>query len=408
MLNLNWSGNYGHSHFDNGSIILFAEGQELLSDIGYTHSKYRAWTLTTASHNTVVIDQKDQDKGTQRGSSAKPVTGQLKFYDDKDTHVKVIDLDVSPAYAIAKTYRRRLVMVNAGPGRDYIVDRFDVEGGQDHDWFLHGMCEQEGTLETSLALNRPVTTLVPAGGVNKMAEKQDDTDPDKFHPYSYIRDIKSGVASEKPWTVTWRYNDGVGLRVHNLSPEGTQAFRFRSPSIRLAQEDGNKLEDFMHSGIMLRHSGKASSFIAVHEPFRNETWIESVQRNGDELVVRYKLNGSTVEDRISMHDGQIAVNSSAGWKYNSGTARSGKVEGLQTTGGKYRIQLDKEAPKVNFVRLDLAGGETRYYSVASVQGKSLELVDDPGFTMGADGKVVFHTFPKDQHDGPLRYTLFVQ
>lgn len=62
---------------------------------------------------------------------------------------------------------------------------------------------------------------------------------------------------------------------------------------------------------------------------------------------------------------------------------------------------------MNFVRLDLADGETRYYPVAAVDGKWLEFIDDPGFTIGADGKIVFHTFPKDQHEGPLRYTLFV-
>lgn len=401
MVNLNWSGNYGHSHYDNGSIILFAQGQELLSDLGYTHTKYRGWTLTTASHNTVVIDQKDQDRGRER-----MVSGNLKFYDDRDPHVKAIDVDASPAYASAKTYRRRLVMVHAGPGRDYIIDRFDVEGGKDHDWFLHGMAEEEGTLETSIPLEKTVSTLVPEWGVNKMPEKQDDTDPAKFHPYVYIRNIKSGVASEKPWTATWRYSEGLGLRVHHISPAGTQAFRFSSPSIRPAQEDGNKLENFMHHGIMQRNSGKASSFIAIHEPFRNETWIESLQRDGNALVVRYKLNGAAVEDRITLTDGQITVNSSAGWKYNSGTPRSGKVESLQTVNGKFRLQLDKEVPNVKFIRIDLADGGTRYYPVTSVPGRSVELVDDPGFTL-ADGKVSFHTFPKDQHPGPLNYTLFV-
>lgn len=405
MLNLNWSGNYGHSHYDNGSILLYAAGQELLSDIGYTHGKYRLWTITTASHNTVVIDQKEQD----HGSPEKPVTGQLKFYDDKDSHVKAIDLDASPAYAVAKTYRRRLVMVHAGAGRDYVVDRFDVEGGQDHDWFLHGMCEQEGMLETSIALDRPLDkTLMPDWGGKEIPKQQSDTDPKRFHPYVFLRDLKTGSIPETSWTATWRYNGGVGLRTHNLPQTGTQVFRFRSPSIRGADEDDNKLENFMHNGIMLRHSGKASSFVAVHEPFRNEPWIESVKNEGGSMVVRYILNGAAVEDHISLNDAEITVSSSAGWKYSSGTAHSGKVERLDTANGKWRLQLDKEAPKVNYVRLDLADGETRYYPVAAIDGKWLQLVDDPGFTIGADDKVVFHTFPKDQYEGPLRYTLFTQ
>jgi len=402
MLNLNWSGNYGHSHSDNGSIILYAAGQELLPDIGYTHSKYRGWTLHPASHNTVVIDQM-----AQTPSAGKPVTGQLKFYDDSDVHVKAIDLDASPAYAVAKTYRRRLVLVHAGPGRDYVVDRFDVEGGKDHDWFLHGMCEQEGTLETSIALDRPLETLVPDWGGKNMPKKYSDTDPKRFHAYLYLHDVKSGAASEKPWTATWRYDGEVGLRTYNFSPAGTQVYRFRSPSIRPANDDDNKLDDFFNSGIMQRNSEKVSTFVTVHEPFRNAPWIESVQNDGGTMVVRYKLNGAAVEDRVTLNKEEVSVTSSAGWKYNSGTARSGLVEVLESANGKWRLHLDREAPKVNYVRLDLSDGQTRYYPVAAVQGKWLELVDDPGFTVEADGKVQFHTFPQDQYAGPLRYTLFV-
>ena len=404
MLNVNWSGNYGHSHYDNGSIILYAEGEELLSDIGYTHSKYRGWTTHTASHNTVVIDQMGQDMG----SIEKPVTGRLKFYDDKDLHVKVIDVDASPAYAVAKTYRRRLVMVHVSAGIDYVVDRFDVKGGRVHDWFLHGMCEQEGTLETSIALNQPLKTLVPEWGGNNLPKTQNDADRvgKRFHAYSYLRNVKTGPATES-WTSIWRYN-GSGLRSHILSQSGTQVFRFRSPSVRLANENDNKLDDFLRNGIMQRHSGEVSEFIVVHEPFRNDPWIESVQMDGEVIVVRYMLNGAAVEDHITLSDSEVVVTSSAGWKYQSGLALSGKVEALDSVDGKWSLLLDREAPKVNYIRLDFSDGGTRYYPVLATHGNVLELEDDPGFTLGEDDKKVrFHTFPEDQHDMPLRYTLFV-
>ncbi len=313
MLNVNWSGNFGHSHYDNGSIILYAVEGELLSDIGYTHTKYRGWTIQTASHNTVVIDQKNQDVG----SDEKPATGRLIFYDDTDEHVKTIDVDASPAYAAAKTYRRRLVMVHAAAGFDYIVDRFDVEGGQDHDWFLHGMCEEEGKLETSISLDKSLETLVPDWGGRDKPKSQYDADltGKRIHAYSYIRDIKTGTASA-PWTATWKYKHS-GLRTYILSPEGTEVFRFRSPSVRLAKEDDAKLDDFHHSGIMQRHSGGASTFLTVHEPFRKKPWIQSVKADGETLVVKYKLDGSLIEDRISLADDKVTVSSSAGWKYQS-------------------------------------------------------------------------------------------
>ncbi len=401
MLNMNWSGNYGHSHYDNGSIILYAIGEELLSDIGYTHTKYRGWTIHTASHNTVVIDQMNQDAG----SLDKPVTGKLMFYDDSNEHVKVIDVDASPAYSKAKTYRRRIVMVHVAPGRDYVVDRFDVEGGNDHDWFLHGMCEQEGTLTTSIPLDISRETLVPVWGGKNLPKTQSDTDPKRFHAYMYLQDVKSGSAS-KQWTATWRY-DMAGLRTHIFSPEGTQVFRFRSPSVRLAGEDENKLDNYMHSGVMQRHTGDSSVFIAVHEPFRNEPWIESVKTSRKAIVVRYKTNGVSLEDIVMLNDGEVVVTSSGGWKYYSGTKRSGQVEALEISEGKWRLRLDKESPKVNFVRLDLADGGTRYYPVAAVNSNWLELFDDPGFSLESDqSRVRFHTFPQDQYAGPLRYTLF--
>ena len=404
MLNVNWSGNYGHAHYDNGSIILFAAGKELFSDLGYTHTKYRGWTIHTASHNTVLIDQKKQEHGNMKD----PVTGNLLFYDDRDAHVKVVDVDASPAYSDAKTYRRRLLLVNAAPGRDYIVDRFDVEGGQSHDWFLHGAAEEQGTLEFSIPLDRPVKSLVPSWAEGSMPGMQDDIDEKRFHPYARLKNIKAGTAS-KQWTATWKY-EGSGLRTHVLSPEGAQAFRFHAPSVRLAREDQNKLDDFQRNGLMQRTTGGRSTFLAVHEPFRADPWIESVTKDGNALVIRYKLEDREVEDRVVLDkDGEIQVTSSAGWNYTSGTAVSGQVKALEAANGKWRLQLDRVAPNLKYVRLDLAGGVTKFYPVVSVNGTWLELAADPGFTIEpGTSKVRYHSFPKEQYDGPLRYTLFVK
>jgi hypothetical protein len=269
------------------------------------------------------------------------------------------------------------------------------------------MCEQEGTLETSIALNQPLETLVPEWGGNNLPKTQNDADRvgKHFHGYSYLRNIKSGPATES-WTATWRY-DSAGLCSHILSQPGTEAFRFRSPSIRLANEDDNKLDDYMSNGIMQRHSGGSSTFIAVHEPFRNAPWVESVKMDGKIIIVRYQLNGAKIVDSITLNDNEVSVTSSAGWKYESGTMVSGEIKSLVHKGGKWSLLLDKEAPNVNYVRLDFPDGGTYYCPVGTVHGNRLELKDDPGFTLDEKGKVQFYTFPQDQHNGPLRYILFV-
>ena len=402
MLNVNWSGNYGHSHYDNASIILFANGAELLSDIGYTHSKYRGWTLHTASHNTVVIDQKAQDLGTL----AKPVTGRLMFYDDQNPQVKVIDLDASPAYSTAAQYRRRLIFVHAAEGKDYVIDRFDVEGGQTHDWFLHGMCEEEGKLVTSISMNRVVKTLVPDWGGTDVPMNQYDSDiiGKKIHAYSYMRDIKKGIVS-KPWTATWNYQNS-GLRTHNIPQKDTEVFSFRAPSVRLAAEDDNKLDNFMRLGIMQRHTGSKSSFVAIHEPFQSKPWIKSVRADSDTYLIDYELNGKNIQDRINLKGDDISLVSSAGWKYSKGKTKLGILNGIKYSGGKLNLELDSSQPDVSHVRLDFPDGLSLYFPARNVSGNVIQLDNDPGFSMDKGGKLRFYTFPHNEYSEPIRYTVF--
>lgn len=156
---------------------------------------------------------------------------------------------------------------------------------------------------------------------------------------------------------------------------------------------------------MQRHSGGKSSFIALHEPFAKKSWIDKVTQEGTEIVVEYRLDGKSVTDRIRIDDGSITVRSTAGWQYSSGEQKTGSVLAYDNTNGKWRLQLDHNAPKVDYVRLDLPGGSTRYYGVASVDGKWLQLQDDPGFSLEAE-HLKFYTFPHDEYRGVLKYTLF--
>ncbi|WP_257668325.1 hypothetical protein [Parapedobacter tibetensis] len=104
--------------------------------------------------------------------------------------------------------------------------------------------------------------------------------------YSYVNDVMAGTATIS-WMVVWHYKNS-GLRVHMLSPKGKKIFHFRFPSVRLAGEDEHKLDKFYRNRIMQRHSGKASTFLAVHEPFKKKPWIESVRVEGEALLIRYK------------------------------------------------------------------------------------------------------------------------
>ena len=60
MAQLHFSGGYGHAHQDSLNLTLWAKEREMLPDLGYTWTQMRTWTTCTLSHNTVVVNRRNQ------------------------------------------------------------------------------------------------------------------------------------------------------------------------------------------------------------------------------------------------------------------------------------------------------------------------------------------------------------
>lgn len=124
---------YSHYHWDFLNIEIFANGQKMMPDLGYPDAMNNyvqgiyTWSLNTISHNTVVVDEKRQERN---------LPGILHDFTDGN-FARVMDAS-SPAYSNAQTYRRNIVMVDTGDGQSYFVDFFHVGGGSRHDYSLHG------------------------------------------------------------------------------------------------------------------------------------------------------------------------------------------------------------------------------------------------------------------------------
>lgn len=403
-LGLNWSGNYGHAHMDNGSIFLYAFGHEMLPDIGYSHTRWHNWTINSASHNMVVVDERSQaDKGTSETTTQ----GNLRWYDASDAHVRMIDLDASPAYPGVETYRRRLALVHAAEGFDYVIDRFDVEGGKIHDLFLHGSADEPGRLETSVPIETAVASLVPEWGGcgNYIGEGDKDLVGTKFHAYDLLKEVYSSPAAGM-WNATWRY-DSQGLRSHMITPKGSTLYRYTSPMIRPAGNLDANLSKYMTPGIMARHQGGKSVFATIHEPFRGNTWIESVKGDPDKLTVAYTLSGGkAVKDTIKIGDDAISIESSAGWSYETGKPVGGKVAGIESRDGKSVLKLDKAAPDAAAVRINFGPTRSFVFPVEKVDGDMLQLASDAGIVMDSPESAHFKTFPHDKLSGEITWTIY--
>ncbi|MCP4642685.1 MAG: hypothetical protein GY851_19725 [bacterium] len=394
---INWNPAYGHTHMDSGAIILYAHGKELLSDIGYTHTRYRNWTINSASHNMVVVDQRSQQL-----TSDPRMTGDVLFFDDQDPHVNVIDLDVQPAYPECEVYRRRLVHVHVSEGQDYLVDCFDVVGGTTHDFFLHGSADEEGAFESSVPLTQPIESLVPdwGGTEEHTGENCHDVAGEKHHHYMFLWNVLAAGA-EGPCILNWRYGD-VGLDTFLFPEEGATLHRFQAPSVRLARSDDTKLKDHLMNGVMVRHTGGKSRFQAVHVPFKGTAWVKNVVWDGDRATVA--LNDETHE--ISFDGDALRVVSSAGWSYERGTPVSGTLASVGREGG-FWFEATEAVPDARWVRIDFGGTRGMFYRVASVEGTRFLLEDDPGFAYQAGkGDAAFLYHPHDSLPGPITWTVW--
>ncbi|MFN0052685.1 MAG: heparinase II/III family protein [Planctomycetales bacterium] len=278
---LSWSGGYGHQHADLLSLILFSNSRELISDLGYTHSAYRSWTLATASHNTVVIDGRSQAPG----SIAAPTDGSLRLIDFTNPRVQVISTDAVRAYpGLAKSYRRTLVVVDAGEEDRYAVDLFEVEGGQTHDYFLHSDADGPTRLTASLELME-LPTLLPQGFSWKPTANEGEAGRayEPHYAYGFLRNMQSAaLIGGAPVSIDWQSPDGTpaGLRVTLLPEDDSQLVVGENPSIRLAREDDTQLDRHQRPFMMLRHRATAgrSMYVSILESFGNQPFISSAKR----------------------------------------------------------------------------------------------------------------------------------
>ncbi|MDF2725866.1 MAG: Heparinase II/III-like protein, partial [Paenibacillus sp.] len=92
----------GHDHKDPLNIALFANGAELLPDLGYTHTFYRQWSVSTLGHNTVTVNGQD----ARTAGSAKRGGDIGLFVSEGD--VQIIQAKQTAAYEEVKEYSREL------------------------------------------------------------------------------------------------------------------------------------------------------------------------------------------------------------------------------------------------------------------------------------------------------------
>lgn len=147
----------GHTHRDTLNIGLYGHGLSLSPDLGYPEEtggwpKRYNWTANTVSHNTVLVNERKQDKQW--------VSTPTQF--DHTDRVQLFEVDASNVYSEAEQYERATAQVTIDDENSYAVDFFRVDGGDDHLYSFHGA--KVPTDEFSYELNDGVTEFVVRNG----------------------------------------------------------------------------------------------------------------------------------------------------------------------------------------------------------------------------------------------------
>lgn len=278
----------GHNHSDDLNMTFYSQGNALLTDFGYPetsdkfdHRRYGFFENTVA-HNTVVVDASKQDRESR---------GKL-FAFDPTSFAKIVEASCEEAYPDkVSLYRRVNMLVEATPSQNYLFDIFYVQGGEQHDYVVHGP-QAELFCESPLGPVQKEGTLagldVPYGQFyDDLSLKDKPIDTVSYGSYQgsgyqFLFNVQRVPLKEttichyqltepKESHIKHPWKD-IGLRAHLISNNDEE----------LIVCDGRPQETIYMPEtvkfILRRRTGEnlKSTFISIFEPFEKETWIKRV------------------------------------------------------------------------------------------------------------------------------------
>lgn len=295
QVHMNFDPKYGtHYHLDPLNLDLYASRQELLPDLGYTHTIYHYFASSTIGHNTVVVDGKDMEVNdvSMHGGNVQafvPVTGGAAF--------GLMRAEYASAYPRLETYSREpwfVPFADGEAGEGYVLDLFRVTGGSRHEYTLQGDANRDARFETAMPLATYGPNLLPRGTQVQLPVEQTQSGQAEGHypGYIYVRDVQQVELSDERYEVTLitedNGNEQAKLRVTGLlEPGDNELYLGRSPSLRATRLNGSAVDNndtavlYDMPKLVLRREGTnlKSTFVTVLEPYRGSApRIETIER----------------------------------------------------------------------------------------------------------------------------------
>lgn len=463
QLYMTFTPKYGHHHLDPLDLVLWANGQELVPDIGYTHTLYRWRTVSTLGHNTVTVDASDSaDTGPAEHG------GNVEIFAPIDNTLQVMRASHPTAYPQTSQYSREPWFIrfpNAASNEGYVLDLFRVAGGTRHEFALQADANRDAALETEIPLTDYNDYLVPEGVTVTEPTRETEKGDAEGHYYGYIfvRNVKRAELPEGRYEITFTTEDEDGpksrLAVTGLVESGpNELFVGDAPSMRATRLHGTSHDindeavKYAHPKFVLRREGDdlTSTFITALEPYAADATprIDDVRRLTPEgsMAIAVQVDyGNTSDILLSTLDpteplvvddltleGKLGfvrlVDGAVSQMYLIGgtSLRKGDVELTDTgpvTGEVTAVERRgagasrdafivstqvPEAMEGRTIVITHPDGKTHGYAIAAVEddGTAVRIEGvDPGFTINDDGTSQLEFHPYTAWTGPTTFRI---
>ena len=277
-----------HGHADGMNLGLFAMGLDLMPDFGYPPVHFGGWSgprfhwyVSTAGHNTVVVDGKDQER---------PADGESTLWADGGCF-RAIRADGSALYGIPR-YERTVAMVDISENSSYLLDVFRVVGGRDHAKFMHS---HFGAISTH------GLTLTPAAD---------------FGYETQMRNFRRDRQPDAGWHADWKVDDRFGYLdegrdVHLRYTELTEDAEACTAEAWVALRGFGGNETAWIPRVMVRRQSDeeplASAFVGVIEAYEGAPAVSGVRRLSMEGEIERGRQLTDVGVQIDLADGRRDV-----------------------------------------------------------------------------------------------------
>lgn len=270
-----------HGHLDSLGLSIFDRQREWTYDLGYTSGSVpvvAGWSKLTSAHNLVVVDEGNQKKSTG---------GQLLGFEKTPLFSYMSAQDMG-AYEGVDAYCRSVAIVGIDKESAYVVDCFDVQGGDRHDWMFHacGKLEFSNATEGKFIQGSLAGEKIDYGSrvrgdgyIEGEAINQDYWNPSPGNGYGFL--MNPCVITSRHSTLCARY--GVrgypgSLNMYLQCEEDDKIWRVQAPTV------DRKFQDGVIERIVLRRCSSAkknSRFVSVYEPSVEKRGVKAVCFEGE-------------------------------------------------------------------------------------------------------------------------------